>query len=69
MKTQAKTNGTSDTVALLTVVQVCAMLGIGRTKFYRLVDEGLPTVKLGKLRRIRRISLDRWLEQQEQVAG
>jgi excisionase family DNA binding protein len=69
MKTQAITNGTSDTVALLTVVQVCTMLGIGRTKFYKLVDEGLPTVKLGKLRRIRRISLDRWLEQQEQVAG
>ena len=69
MRTQAKTGATSDTTSLLTVVQVCTMLGIGRTKFYRLVDEGLPTVKLVKLRRIRRISLDRWLEQQEQVAG
>lgn len=69
MRTRAKTSGTSEMAALLTVAQVCSMLGIGRTKFYKLVDEGLPTVKLGKLRRIRQTSLDRWLEKQEQLAG
>ncbi len=41
MKTQAKTSATSDTTSLLTVVQVCTMLGIGRTKFYTLLDQGL----------------------------
>ncbi len=65
----SKASGTSDTNALLTVAQVCARLGIGRTKFYELLDQGLPTVKLGKLRRIRQTSLERWLEQQEQLAG
>lgn len=69
MKTQVKASGTSDTTALLTVAQVCVMLGIGRTKFYTLLDKGLPTVKLGKLRRVRQTSLERWLEQQEQLAG
>ena len=69
MKTQGKTNGTSDIATLLTVAQVCIILGIGRTKFYQLVDEGLPTVKLGKLRRVRQTSLEQWLERQEQLAG
>jgi excisionase family DNA binding protein len=63
-----KNSGTSDTNALLTVAQVCARLGIGRNKFYTLLDQSLPTVKLGKLRRVRQTSLERWIEKQEQIA-
>ncbi len=54
---------------LLTVAQVCAKLGIGRTKFYTLVDRGLPTLKLGGSRRVRQVSLEQWLERQEQLIG
>ncbi|MHB8598855.1 MAG: helix-turn-helix domain-containing protein [Ktedonobacteraceae bacterium] len=66
MRTQVKTSGTFDTTSLLTVAQVCTILGIGRTKFYTLLDQGLPTIKLGGSRRIRQASLERWLERKEQ---
>ena len=47
---------------LLTIPQVAAMLGLGRTKVYDLIDpEGLPTVKLGTARRIPRQGLETWL--------
>ena len=47
---------------LLTIPQVAAMLGLGRTKVYDLIDhEGLPTVKLGTARRIPRQALEVWL--------
>jgi excisionase family DNA binding protein len=47
---------------LLTIPQVAAMLGLGRTKVYDLIDhEGLPTVKLGTARRIPRQALEAWL--------
>jgi excisionase family DNA binding protein len=47
---------------LFTIPQVAAMLGLGRTKVYDLIDhEGLPTVKLGTARRIPRQGLEAWL--------
>lgn len=66
---QLKKSGTPETNMLLTVAQVCAKLGIGRTKFYTLVDRGLPTLKLGGSRRVRQVSLEQWLERQEQLIG
>ena len=55
---------------LLTVPQVCEKLGVGRTKFYRLMEVyGLPTLKVGNARRIVPESLDRWIKEQEQCAG
>ncbi len=69
MRNQVQKSGTPETNMLLTVAQVCAKLGIGRTKFYTLVDRGLPTVKLGGSRRVRYTSLERWIEHQEQLLG
>ena len=47
---------------LLTIPQVAAMLGLGRSKVYDLIEhEGLPTVKLGTARRIPRQALEVWL--------
>jgi excisionase family DNA binding protein len=47
---------------LLTIPQVAAMLGLGRTKVYDLIEhEGLPTVKLGTARRIPRQGLEAWI--------
>ncbi|HVB20664.1 MAG TPA: helix-turn-helix domain-containing protein [Ktedonobacteraceae bacterium] len=52
---------------LLTIPQVCQKLGVGRTKFYRLIEVyGLPTLKVGNARRIVPESLDRWIKEQEQ---
>jgi excisionase family DNA binding protein len=49
---------------LLTIPQVAAMLGLGRTKVYDLIEhEGLPTIKLGTARRVPRQGLEVWLKQ------
>lgn len=50
---------------LLTVDQAADLLGIGRTFAYHLISVGQwPTVKLGRLRRIRRSDLEVWLDTQ-----
>ena len=48
---------------LLTVEEAAEMLGIGRTLAYALVSAGeLPSVTLGRLRRIPTASLRTWVE-------
>ena len=48
---------------LLTPEQVAAQLGIGRTYAYQLLRHGdIPSLKLGKLRRIRPQDLNRYLD-------
>jgi excisionase family DNA binding protein len=48
---------------LLTVEQVQELLKVGRTFAYSLVRSGeLPSYRVGRLLRIRRQDVDRWLE-------
>jgi excisionase family DNA binding protein len=48
---------------LLTPEQVAAHLGIGRTYAYQLLRTGqIPSLKLGKLRRVRPLDLARYLD-------
>jgi excisionase family DNA binding protein len=44
---------------LLKIPQVAQLLGIGRTKVYDLIREGLPVVRLGRALRISSTSLNR----------
>lgn len=67
---QMKRNQETEVSTLLTIPQVCKKLGVGRTKFYRLIEaHGLPTLKVGNARRIVPESLDRWIKEQEQCVG
>ena len=51
---------------LLTVSQVAASLGLGRTKVYELIaTEGLPVVKFGTATRVPLASLQKWVEKRE----
>ena len=51
---------------LLTVPQVAASLGLGRTKVYELIaTEGLPVVKFGTATRVSLASLQKWVEKRE----
>jgi excisionase family DNA binding protein len=44
---------------LLTPEDIAAVLRIGRTRVYDLINTGvLPSLKIGRLRRVRRIDLD-----------
>ena len=52
---------------LLTVNDVCRTTKLGRTTIYALVRTGaLPVVRIGRSVRVRRETLDRWLETQEE---
>jgi putative molybdopterin biosynthesis protein len=55
---------------LLTVEQVQELLKVGRTFAYSLVRSGeLPSYRVGRLLRIRRQDVDRWLEHNRCVAA
>jgi excisionase family DNA binding protein len=53
---------------LLTIPQVAEYLGVCRAHVYKLIHNGLPVIRLGRLVRIQKTSLQRWLEDQEHVA-
>jgi excisionase family DNA binding protein len=49
---------------LLTIPQVSALLGLGRSKVYDLIrDEGLPTAKFGTAIRVPTEELKQWVKQ------
>ena len=44
------------------VSEACVLVGISRSKFYELLNEGaVPSVKIGRRRLVRVADLDRWL--------
>jgi excisionase family DNA binding protein len=51
---------------LLSVAEVAMQLGVCRQTVYNLIyHEGLPTIRVGKLRRIDPESLHAWLKERE----
>ena len=52
---------------LLTIPQVAQYLGICRAHVYKLINNGLPVIRLGRVVRIHMTSLQRWLEDQEEI--
>jgi excisionase family DNA binding protein len=50
---------------LFTIPQVAAYLGVCRAHVYRLIADGLPVIRLGRLVRINTQSLQDWLQEQE----
>ncbi len=52
---------------LLSIPDVAATLGLGRSKVYELIArEGLPVVRFGRSVRVSASSLQKWVEQREQ---
>jgi len=52
---------------LLTIPQVAQYLGVCRAHVYKLINNGLPVIRLGRVVRIHMTSLQRWLEDQEEI--
>jgi excisionase family DNA binding protein len=52
---------------LLTIPQVAEYLGVCRAHVYKLINNGLPVIRLGRVVRIQMTSLQRWLQDQEDV--
>ena len=52
---------------LLTIPQVAEHLGVCWAHVYKLIQNGLPVIRLGRLVRIQKTSLQRWLEEQEEI--
>lgn len=56
---------TDQEATALTVEQIAKLLQISRTHAYALVHQrGFPSVRLGRVIRVPRAALDRWIEQQ-----
>src|SRR5260370_27663319 len=52
---------------LLSIPDVAASLGLGRSKVYELIaQEGLPVIRFGRSVRVSAASLQKWVEQREQ---
>ena len=52
---------------LLTIPQVAASMGLGKSKVYDLINyEGLPYVKLGTIKRVPFDELQHWIQQRTQ---
>ena len=52
---------------LLSIPDVAASLGLGRSKVYELIaKEGLPVVRFGRSVRVSAASLQKWVQQREQ---
>jgi excisionase family DNA binding protein len=54
---------------LLSIPEVAKALSIGRTKVYDLINhDGLPTVQIGKGKRVAVLALQRWIEEHGQAS-
>ena len=52
---------------LLNIPQVMDLLGLSRSKVYKLIQfEGLPVLRFGRAVRVSRTSLQQWLVEREQ---
>ena len=58
---------TESSPGLLTIPQVAEYLGVCRAHVYKLINNGLPVIRLGRLVRIHMTSLQRWLADQEEI--
>jgi excisionase family DNA binding protein len=65
--TQEDSTRTVSPPLLLSIPDVAASLGLGRSKVYELIaKEGLPVVRFGRSVRVSVASLQKWVEQREQ---
>jgi excisionase family DNA binding protein len=54
----------TDAGLLLTVAQLATRWSMSRATIYRALEDGLPSLKLGRSRRIRLSDADQWLNEQ-----
>jgi len=48
----------------LTPEEVADALSVSRHTIYRLIERGnIPTVRIGRLHRVRKVDLERWIEE------
>ena len=60
----ADTHAEQPTERLLSPRELSGLLGLGRTSVYSLLTTGeIPSVRIGRLRRVRREDLDRFIEE------
>ena len=47
-------------VKLLTVKEVASYLGVSIRQIYRLIDNGMPSLRVGKYHRFNKDDIDKW---------
>jgi excisionase family DNA binding protein len=57
------------TPAVMSIQQVAAFLGVSRQHVYKLIQNGLPVVPLGRRVVVLRTSLEEWLHTQQKTTN
>lgn len=52
-------------VKLLTVRELASYLGVSIRQIYRLIDNGMPSLRVGKYHRFNKDDIDRWTKCQK----
>lgn len=52
---------------LLTITEVAEWLDVTRGQLYRLMDDGLPWIKVGERRRFDRVAVTTWLDRNKML--
>lgn len=60
-----RTQGPSPETALMSIPQVATHLGVCRAHVYKLINHGLPVIRLGRRVLVNPTSLQQWLADQE----
>jgi excisionase family DNA binding protein len=55
----------SPEIALMSIPQVATHLGVCRAHVYKLINQGLPVIRLGRRVLVSPVSLQQWLMDQE----
>jgi excisionase family DNA binding protein len=49
-------------VKLLTVKELASYLGVSIRQIYRLIDKGMPSLRVGKYHRFNKDDIDKWMK-------
>ena len=61
---------TGQTEYLMSTEDLAKFLGLGRTRTYELLSSGaIPSVRIGRLRKVRRTDVDRFVESRLEYVG
>lgn len=47
---------------LLTVKELAGYLGVSIRQIYRLIDNGMPSLRVGKYHRFNKVEVDNWIK-------
>lgn len=57
----------ANTESLLEVSEICEILHLGKSRVYTLIKEELPYIKIGKKILVKKVALDKYIDQRTKI--